>query len=452
MPYKQLDTRAMSQFTMDELLTQVAEVKNGRPNWGAILHYFRQQMGWKAWELGLLYGEALQDEELEQEPKTASWIYMMESQNMVPWDEKRRWILATLLDIPPVLFGLQAGHNAAPAGEEPASALSTLLSWERVDIAEYRATLARLCATYHSETLSLALMDIKRRMQSLHTDLAFRTAPDKEALQRLLCEYYLLAARIAHDQGASEIAIGLLSRVIMLAEHESLFDLHAYALRERAICHSGIGFIKALEGRTKAAQEQYAAAARDALASRSLAAKIPPLWRGIVLLSAGATIAGIARDHNELLEALRVIDQGAKEIGKHTQDKRIPTVLDEELYLSIRARAYIQSPFKGAYFPASARQALEESAKVAKISSKPRRAEMAVIIAWSYFMEELYPMATEAMEQAIVAVRNCQGTEKYFARLEALYRGLRSSEFGKDAEVARLGVTLLRARRPGLFN
>jgi hypothetical protein len=169
------------------------------------------------------------------------------------------------------------------------------------------------------------------------------------------------------------------------------------------------------------------------------------------LLSAGATVASIARDHNELLEALRVIDQGAREIGKDTQEGGIITVLDEELYLSIRARAYIQSPFKGAYFPVSAREVLEESAKVAKIGSQPRRADMAVITAWSYFVEGLYPMAAELVEQAIVVAQGCQGEAKYFARLEALYRGLRSSEFGKEAQVAHLGVKLLRARKPALF-
>jgi hypothetical protein len=239
-------------------LTRVAEVKNGRPNWGAILHHFRLQMGWKGWELALLYGDALEEEELEQEPKMASWIYMMENQNMVPLDEKRRWVLATLLDIPPVLFGLQAVDKTATAGEQAASAIAGLLTWQRVDIAEYRATLARLCATYHTGTLSDAVADIKWRIQSLHSDIPFRAPPDKEALQRLLCEYYLLSAQIASDQGAPGISIELLSRAVVLAEHENLYDLHAYALRERYVTReSGLSrLLKARRGLRKSSMLQ----------------------------------------------------------------------------------------------------------------------------------------------------------------------------------------------------
>jgi hypothetical protein len=56
------------------------------------------------------------------------------------------------------------------------------------------------------------------------------------------------------------------------------------------------------------------------------------------------------------------------------------------------------------------------------------------------------------VEEAIAVAQDCQGANKYLARLEALYRGLRSSEFGKNAEVAQLGVTLLKAQKPDLFN
>lgn len=36
----------------------VIKEKNGRPNYGAIMRYYRQLTGWKAWELALLYSEA----------------------------------------------------------------------------------------------------------------------------------------------------------------------------------------------------------------------------------------------------------------------------------------------------------------------------------------------------------------------------------------------------------
>jgi hypothetical protein len=320
--------KASPTLSHEELLAQ-----HGPCNYGAVLRYFRKRMDWQVWELALYYSTALRQEGFDDEEVklvTAQRIYAMENQNKVPRDQKRRWILARLLDIPPMLFGLEAAHPMAVSGREPASAITTLLTWQRVDMQEYRIALARLCTSWHTTTLSDAVTDIKRRIQSLHSDIPFRTSPDKEALSRLLCEYYFLSARIADDQGASEIGIELLSRAIIIAEGEKRYDLYAYALRVRAGFRLDIGHIKALEGQPAAAQEQYDAATRDALESRSLAAKIPPLWRGIVLLSAGATVASTARDHSELLEALKVVDQGAREIGKDAQEKGLSRCLTKK--------------------------------------------------------------------------------------------------------------------------
>ena len=125
--------KAPPPLSSEELLALVAQQKQGQPNYGLLLRYFRKRMGWKVWELALYYSAALRAEGLEEEeiePLTVQRIYAMENQNKVPRDQKRRWILATLLDIPPFLFGLEA-----------LPATPSLFAWKSVDMVEYRAKL-----------------------------------------------------------------------------------------------------------------------------------------------------------------------------------------------------------------------------------------------------------------------------------------------------------------------
>ena len=58
---------------------------------------------------------------------------------MVPIDKKRRWILARLLDIPPLLFGLDAS--------EKDSLLPALFGWEKIDVSEYYTALETYCTS-----------------------------------------------------------------------------------------------------------------------------------------------------------------------------------------------------------------------------------------------------------------------------------------------------------------
>jgi hypothetical protein len=67
----------------------------------------------------------------------------------------------------------------------------------------------------------------------------------------------------------------------------------------------------------------------------------------------------------------------------------------------------------------------------------------------TYFVEELYPMATSLAEVALSVAQDIDPI--HVAHVEALYRSLRASPYGKDREVARLGAKLLRVQQPALF-
>jgi hypothetical protein len=426
----------------EELCVLVAQQKQGQPNYGALLRYFRQRRGWQVWELALYYRVALRAEGLEEEELeavSAQRVYAMENQNKVPKDEKRRWILATLLDIPPALFGL-----------ESASPQRALFLWKPVDVVEYRAALVQYCAAFRRGDIQGLLGDIKRRISTLHREAPFANPLDKQETFTLLCGYYILAGDIAKDQMRLAEAIVLQSRAITIAEENSLYDLWAYALRQRGSGYLDRGYITAGLKGFAAAQADFAAATRDMQAAQHLEATISPHRQATIALAAGTTEACIARERQELLRALKVIDQATCQINTPADEQSITMKLDQERYHLTRALAYLASPFQMARAPASARAELEAATRATEPTHKVRQTCAATLLAKSYLVEGRYAMATARAEDALDLVKDT-GSRIYLAYVEALYRGLRTSPHGKSAEVAALGIALLRVQQPELF-
>ncbi|MBV9691085.1 MAG: hypothetical protein JO202_15415 [Ktedonobacteraceae bacterium] len=435
--------KELPSLSNEELLALLAPDKQGQPNYGALLRYFRQRMGWEVRELASYYSVALRAEGLEDEeiePLGVQRMYAMENQNKVPKDQKRRWVLATLLDIPPVLFGL-----------ESTSPPRALFLWKPLDVAEYRAALVQYCAAFRVGDMQEFLADIKRRISSLHREAPFANPIDKREMFTLLCGYYILAGDIAKDQMRFGEAIVLQSRAITIAEENSLHDLWAYALRQRGNGYVDRAQITAGLNGFAVTQADFAAAARDMQAAQRLESRISPHCQATIALSAGATLAWTARDRQELLRALNIIDQATGQIDTPADEQSIITLrLDQGRYHLNRAVAYLASPFQMARSPAGARQALEEATRATAPTQKRRQADNALLLAKSYLVEGFYPMAATYAEDALDLVKDISSHWR-LAYIEGLYTSLRTSPYGKNSEVARLGVKLLRVQRPELF-
>ena len=75
---------------------------------------YRERLNLRAEVFATIYSEALQQlgkankrgKQGRQGKVTGNWILNMEKQNMVPTDIERRRVIAQLLRIPPILFGL----------------------------------------------------------------------------------------------------------------------------------------------------------------------------------------------------------------------------------------------------------------------------------------------------------------------------------------------------------
>src|SRR5579864_3889226 len=75
----------------------------GWPDFGQILRYFRKKARLTAKEFGVIYGKAVNP---DGSPISERQILRMELENQVPVDMNRRKLIARLLNIPPMLFGL----------------------------------------------------------------------------------------------------------------------------------------------------------------------------------------------------------------------------------------------------------------------------------------------------------------------------------------------------------
>jgi tetratricopeptide (TPR) repeat protein len=427
------------ELPFDDLLRLSAEKQ-----YGAILRYYRVKMGWKAWELAMLYGEAVRGEQIEDDVEAVAenWIYMMERQNMVPQDEKRRWILARLLDIPPLLFGLGM--------LEGAGAVAQIFQWERVDVKEYRATLEQYCDSYHLGNILQLLHDIKGRITNLQNEIHYSSSQEKQQMAELLCGYLILAAIIVREHQNFDTAIELLTRAIIVAEGAKLYTMWAEALRQRGVIYLARGETAAFLHGIIVAQHDLDSALHDYAVAHQLTPHLSPLYQGSIFIDVGAAYASAAQDRQALRNALKIIDQGSTHIGKAADEKRFLARPDREQWHLKMAEAYLAAPLKDLCSPDLAREQLEQAAGASSFPSKPRQARNALLLAKSYFLDGDYPMATAYTGAAIDGMQGSI-SPRYLARLEYLYQGLRASSYGKHTDVASLSVKLLRVQKPELF-
>lgn len=364
---------------------------------------------------------------------------------MVPIDEKRRWILARLLDIPPMLFGLTV--TTTP----PFKALPALLQQNKIDVKEYRAMLERYCMSWGSGKIYEAFQDIYRRITYLTGEVLYTSSLEKTQFIQLLCEYHILAATIAHDLQSFDAVLTSLNKAVVLAKENKLYDICSYALRQRGGAYLEKGEIAAHEGSVETAQKDFEAAVRDLNTARTYEDKIAPQRKGLILLVAGHAYAHVARDDKEIHGALDVIDLAGNEIKKSIDDPRIPSRLDEERYHLDKGAAYVASLFEKARFPQQARREFEQATRLTQPIFKTRHAYNAIHQAKAYLVEKQYAMAVGYAEQALDIVKEID-SNKSLALLEGIYKELRRSKFGKDAAVAQLGIELLKVQQPQLFS
>lgn len=430
-------------MTMDELHTIVLKGKNNKPNYGAILHYYRLQAGRSAVELAASYSKALQkrDDTSESDPITPNWIYMMENQNMVPTDKKRRLILAQLLQIPFSLFGLNALQEVTSSDM---AIFSTLLQPGHVNLVEYTAKLQYYHKEFSADTLHLAIPDIQQRINNLSNDIHGKIASEKTKMLVLLCEYYILLATIAHEYSQFQEAINLLDHAVLVAQSNNLYDTLAFALRQRGITHLDRGEITSGLTYNETAQKDFEKAVENFDAIKEFEAHLSPQRRALIWLPSGRVYGHVAKDQQALKQALKLVDLGSKVIGIEGDDTAI---LDEERYHMDKGVTFIVSPYIN--YPKEAQREFDLATEHTHPQRKLRHIENAARQAEASLLARQYPMAVTFAEQTLSLMG--RGSSQHLPRVQNIYDRLVESSYGQMSEVAELGVEVMKKRNPDVF-
>ena len=342
----------------------------------------------------------------------------------------RRALLAKLVDMPLAAVGLELAT---------AEHITKTLTWEKVDTNEYANSLEVYCDTWQQGTTYKAAKDVKKRVSLLEHATLYSPFPEKTQHMELLCRYQMLVADLVSEQTPSA-ANGILTQTIELSGQEQLYDVYAYALRQRAGT-----YIDAFERAQDYRILTYAL--EDFQASEVVKPRLSPFYQGLVDIRRGLIYAWLAQDSSDFQKGLKIIDASSTQIGKQSDDKRIAGRLDRERYWLNRASAYLYSP-QGS--PKFALSQLNEAVNARPDTSPRRGVHRDLLFAETYTALGNYPMAV-AHASAAVEITSANGMDTLFNQLENVYQKLRKSTYGNSTDVARLGVQIMQSRHPELF-
>jgi tetratricopeptide (TPR) repeat protein len=157
------------------------------------------------------YGEATHT------PITARWILKMEQQNKVPTDITRRRILANILEIPALLFGLASLETATYQPPVTPQA-PVVLTHTTLDLERYSKDAHLFWKLHYAQTASDTLPDLVTTMKTLLPIHQNAKGDLARQLSELLTSYYRLAATLQRDRGDFDDAYCFANESVRLAK------------------------------------------------------------------------------------------------------------------------------------------------------------------------------------------------------------------------------------------
>lgn len=383
------------------------------------------ELGWSADEAAYLYGTFFKGV-----PCTGKAFLRME-QGYLPDDPKRRMILAGMLGLAPTLL---VGADVMKNVEKSIVFLPGVGKKKAIDVEEYQTALVSYWKQDYAGTALDALKDIARRIRTLHDQVLYTGSDQKMQMKRLIVGYHMRFSHIAREQGYFKNALEHIDDATVLAHEEQYLDLEAAAVH-----HRGAFFFD--KGNLKAASHAFQTA---------LSLKAPPQRRGSTLALAGFTGSRLSQTESDRAEALHQLDEAEKLAGSNAGE----VSLTVGGYYLFRARTLMASPIKKLRSPDKALIMLDEMEKLNEPKA-PRHAiyrqlESNIVQAQVYMDREYYPYATALAQDALDAMQELHSS-LHLPDVASIYDNLKQSSYGKDAEVASLGVALNKVRYPAIF-
>jgi hypothetical protein len=398
------------------------------------------------------------------QPYTKSRIYQMLRNNAFPDDNTRRWVVAKLLEIPPVLLGVQSLDDLLNFQEPRKREQVGSSALAPFDSTEFRRTLAAYWTRLRYVDLQA---DVAKRIAVLEQHYLYGPQQAKCSVATLLCGYQMLSSLIATDQCDFDSAIDHLNKAYMVAKERELLKLKAACLLRRGWALNERGEVKAMRHDVEGALVDFAHATNDFLLACKQAQRLPAAMQGQLLSSLGQVSANTAKHPQEFHLAIKKMEEAEAFVGKGGGEEDIHFIqLPEERYYLNRAAAYLASSNSLACYPRDARKELRNAHAAAPTPLPKRRSAYIMILqATSYviegqahlakkrlgFADDCFSEATQKATEALVLVKDIH-SQVNVARIEKLCTDLRATPFGKEnVDVARLEVEITAAKFPHLF-
>jgi hypothetical protein len=221
----------------------------GWPNFGQVMKSFRKKARLTAKAFGVIYGKAVNP---DGSPISERQVLRMELENQVPMDMNRRKLIARLLNIPPMLFGLAVLENLTlqphpqAAGAVIATGQTTLQKIV-ADTTRYQKNIRTLSTLHYTSQVQSASDQINADIRDLES-LESQTQGDLlQHILELLCSYQLLAAKVVRDQRKFSQSHHHTNQAVRAAKAMSDSDLIAAALYTRGCTYLEWGMFGTIE-------------------------------------------------------------------------------------------------------------------------------------------------------------------------------------------------------------
>jgi DNA-binding XRE family transcriptional regulator len=276
----------------------------------------------------------------------------MEKRNIGLDSITRRRVLAHLLDIPPIAFGMitleEMLFQQQKAAPTKALAGARIEKADTFDLAFYKNRLKTIWGRNHLTTAQDRLAHLATDRANIATALPYLNGNDEKEVQAVLCRYHQLHAHILRDQGRYALAIAELEKAAIVAERAGNAPLLAVTLlrigsvlRDRGDVSEAQAKIEDARENSSGAKQKRKQAKADYMETIEQYARIhalagiPPALHGVLLFDEGYAQAHLAHGNRDaIFAALALLRDGGKIIAK-TRD-----ILEDEFSIRITERTY----------------------------------------------------------------------------------------------------------------
>lgn len=405
-------------------------IASGEVHIDGFIRYWRKEvLGWhNAQTLTNLYNAFMDDDEAV----SIKWVERMEKTNKVPADLKRRWILATLLHIPPAYFGLRLD---AVIGSAELPVLAPSQQRGSLDLQEYQGSLKRFWRSVNTKKPE-KMVEAVARVNTLQDALLYGNGQQHQQAAQLLCGYLISCGNVHRYQGYFQGALDYLDKAVILAKERNFEQLYT-----KALYMSGFTLFNRWSQNTTN-QNDLSNAINYFNAAQNRLRYADDALRGAILADLGRALACATQDAHDKLQAMHTLDSAEGIVGRYFSEEFLR--VDEEWYHIDRAEALLAIGW-----PASVIETVESMNVKGNPGERQRYLYTDLIVAEAYIARGWIEVGVAYLEEALSAL-NETSSRRHLNRIVRIYEALRLKHEG-NSDVARLGVKLLQVQHPELF-